>query len=204
MKLLSNYIPILLLVSIQISCKPALKCQGDIQKYINDTENGLSSTFQKGPLIITLAWQPWQLLANQSRNNQVSNSQNDKIDLSKYCYFILSMSNNKQELLRQLDYGLYSKMVQVFSFQMQSYLTISADRKEPVKPLDCLFQQTYGTSDSNRLLVVFNMNEIKDAKELSISIKEFGLGLGIMNFTIYTKNMRIINDLNTKSITSHP
>lgn len=203
MKRLSNYMHLLLalvLLSGVTSCKPALRNNADVLKYINDPKNGLTNPMQRGDVTVTLTWQPWQFLAARMTKPGKKSPKETMPDFSKYCYFTLSFTKNKQELLKQLDYNLYSSMVSVFSFQMQSYITVTADQKEPVKPLECFFEQTYGTSDANRLLLVFNKSDFSNAKKLNITLKEFGLGLGTMDFYLDPENMNVINQLNKEII----
>jgi len=107
-------------------------------------------------------------------------------------YFVLGLSSNQKELLRQLPYAQYSEMIQVLSFRMRAYISLILDNGRTVDPMTCLFQQTYGMSGSNELLLVFDRRELESSGHLTISVKEFGLNTGNLNFEMDTNDIKNI------------
>lgn len=186
---------LLVLSVILISCVQQPKTVSDVQMYISDKKNGLVSSKQIGDVLVKLTWQPWQVIASKLNKSKSAQS---LAQLDKNCFFILSFSKDNKELLRQLDFNLYSEMVNVFSFRMQSFISITSSDTISVFPKDCLFQQTYGASDANNLLLIFDNNEIKNMDEFIVSIQEFGLGFGNLKFRINRKNMSQFEKLNLK------
>ena len=187
---------LLVLSIILMSCIKQPKSISDVQMYISDKKNGLVSSKQIGDVVVKLTWQPWQIIASKLNKSKSAQS---LAQLDNNCFFILSFSKDNKELLRQLDFNLYSEMVNVFSFRMQSFISITSSDTISVFPKDCLFQQTYGASDANNLLLIFDNNEIKNMDEFIVSIQEFGLGFGNLKFRINSKNMSQFEKLNLKT-----
>lgn len=176
------------------SCNPVIKNKADLQTYITDPDNGLMGTTQRSDVVIKTTWQPWQLIANKMGNPK-SKASNDASSFANNLYFILSLSKGNKELLRQLPFEMYSEMVQVLSFRMQNFVSAQPDGKTAIQPIECIFQQTYGMTEANMLLLVFNKKDIGAAKELTISLKEFGLGMGNLKFPFQLKNIDRIEKL---------
>lgn len=171
-----------LIISIQ-SCNPKIKNKVDLLIYINNHKNGLMDTLKKSDVTAKVKWQPWQLIANRLstvKNKQIVNSEM----FSENLYFILSFSSKNKEVIRQLPFDKYSEMVQVLSFRMSKFISAKPDEGISVAPAECLFQQTYGMTDANMLLIIFNKRDLIGCKDLTISIKEFGLGIGNLKFRL--------------------
>ncbi len=188
---------ILIFLIASVSCKKAIKNRADLIEYINNPENGLKVTEEAGKIKAELMYKPWQLVADNQENIKKPAKRTDLNSLKNKYFFVLSLSANNKELLRQLPFTEYSEMVQVLSFRMMTYISVIADDAKPISPVDCLFLQTYGMSDANRLLVVFNNKTLKSAKQLKIKVSEFGLNIGDLRFQFETKD---INDLSNIAI----
>lgn len=175
------------------SCKSKLESKDAVQQYLLDPKNGLQVTEISGKVQVKLTYQPSELIAERFKK------QPDvyKDYAGKY-FFILGFSANGKELLRQLDYNIYSEMVQVFAFRMPGFISIIPDKNEAVPPEDCLFNQTYGMADANNLFLVFDRDKLKDARQLTLQLKEFGLGLGNLSFLIDTKDIQNIPTITLK------
>lgn len=180
------------------SCNPAINNKADLQVYITDPDNGLTSITEKSDVTLKMTWQPWQLIANKIGNSK-SKAVNDSSIFAKNLYFILSLSKDNKELLRQLPFETYSEMVQVLSFRMQNFISAELD-KTTIEPVECAFQQTYGMTEANMLLLVFNKKDIGEAEDLTISLKEFGLGFGDLKFPFRLKNIDRIQNLDYNKI----
>lgn len=163
--------------------------------YINDPDNGLQKTEQTGKVKVVLTYKPWQLMAGKQpgAKNKTVNKRPAYFD--NKLFFVLSLSANNKELLRQLPFNQYSKMVQVLAFKIAEFVDITPDEGKPVQPLECIFQQTYGMGIANNLLIVFNKSALLDANNLTVQLKEFGLNLGNLTFTLETKNIKKIQNI---------
>ncbi|SMC75398.1 hypothetical protein [Pedobacter africanus] len=193
-----NRFSYLLLVLIHItvlfqSCSPTIKSKAELQAYLNDQDNGLTETTQKSDVAIKMTWQPWQLIANKLGSPK-DKTNTGSSPFAENLYFILSLSKGNKELLRQLPFETYSEMVQVLSFRMQNFISAELG-KTSIEPVECVFQQTYGMTEANMLLLVFNKKDVGEADNLTISLKEFGLGLGNLEFPFKLKNINQIEKL---------
>lgn len=184
----------MLLVTLVLfdSCKKSIKSKSELVEYVNEPKNGLQMSQQVGKVETSLTYKPWQLIAiNQQKVKSVAGT-SALNDLKNKYFFVLSLSANHKELLRQLKFNDYSEMVQVMAFRMMEYVSAAPDNGKAVAPEDCLFQQTYGMGTANQLLIVFDKLKFEKAKQIEIKIKEFGLNIGNLN---YRFNIKDINDL---------
>jgi hypothetical protein len=185
----------LIMISVSVSCKKKISSNADLIEYINNPENGLVKTVEINKIKVELRYKPWQLmLVKQNKLPKQINGSPENTMKDKY-FFVLSLSADNKELLRQLPFNQYSEMVQVLAFRMMGYISLIPDDKKPIVPEDCLFQQTYGIAHANQLLIVFDKTKLEAAKQLQIKIKEFGLGIGNLNFQINNKDIQDISSI---------
>jgi len=187
------FIRIMLIVivsTIIISCKKKVNNRSDLIAYINNADNGLIKTNQIGKIKAELHFKPWQLmsLSNNDKNGVKGNKYPIENFSGKF-FFVLSLSANNKELLKQLPLRQYSEMVSVMAFRMNEFVEIVPDGNKPVDPVECIFEQTYGMGIANNLLLVFDNKELIGTNNLSVKIKEFGLDTGDLNFSIKTKDI---------------
>jgi hypothetical protein len=172
--------------------KKKITKQSDMLAFTNDSVNGLKKNEQVGPIKIGLTYKPWQLLV--SRQKDAAN----KSDSSKIAYFknklffVLSLSANHKEVLRQLKFNDYSEMVQVLAFRMSQFIKAIPDEGKEVEPLECIFQQTYGMGSENEILVVFERQKLIKGDSFNIYINEFGLNTGNLKFEFKTSDINNI------------
>jgi hypothetical protein len=182
-------------VILSESCKRSIKTRAELITYIDDPKNGLKVTNDIGKVEATMNYKPWQLMAiNHQKSKGPANAPGQNNFSGKY-YFVLSLSANHKELLRQLQFSDYSEMVQVLAFRMMEYVIAVPDNGKAVAPEDCLFQQTYGMSTSNQLLIVFDKSKLNNTKEIDIKIKEFGLNIGNLNYRFKLKDINDIQNI---------
>jgi len=163
-----------ILILVFYGCQQKLTTKKEITDYISDPENGLSiSQNLNNNIKVTLAYIPMSLLHISNNKLRISN---------KHCYFSFRISRNHSQLLRQLDFNLYSKMITVLSFRMQDYVTASNGKSAIVRPTQACYQQTFGLTNYDELLLVFEADKILSSKYFQITIDECGLGLGNLDF----------------------
>jgi hypothetical protein len=185
---------IVLILSIQtticfFSCKKRITKQSDLIAYINDPDNGLQKTQQIGQIKAVLTYKPGLITAFKQQPS-IKTDKTNPLNFKDKLFFVLSLSTNNKEVLRQLPFSQYSEMVQVLAFRMNEFIEAIPDDGKPVEPIECLFQQTYGMGIANNVLIVFNKEKLLDANNLKIKVKEFGLNTGNLNFEIETKYIR--------------
>lgn len=192
MKLNNLYLLFLFGFLFLVSCEPTIRNKEELVNYVNNPENGLNIENEVNGIKINCSYFP-SILINEKLKNPSAKTEDDKF--SEFVYFRIGFSKDGKELLKQLEYSLYSEMVQVLSFRMTNYIAIHIKGKEPVVPADCLFQQTYGLSNANELLVVFNKKDLENQEEFKLVVNEFGLGLGYQQFQLENKQIKDIDKI---------
>jgi len=183
------------------SCRKKITNRADLIEYINNPENGLKKTEQIGPVKVALTYKPWQLTVLNQLGNKGKSGNKDKPAITNFTnklFFVLSLSANNKEILRQVPFSQYSEMVQVLAFRMKEFVELIPDEGKPIEPLDCLFQQTYGMGIANNVLIVFDKQKLLEADNLNIKIKEFGLNTGNLSFNLQTKDINDIQNIAIK------
>lgn len=189
MKINNPLLLIALLISTLCSCKPSVSSKTELIEYINKPENELSVVKELNDIKVSCSYYPVSLLNQQLKENVNKNKK------TEYIYFNISFSKDDKELLKQLEYSLYSEMVQVLSFRMSNYISILGNTQQPLVPVDCFFQNTYGLSQANELLVVFNKKDLEEQAVLKLQIMEFGLGLGNQIFEFNNQKIEEIDQI---------
>lgn len=104
-------------------------------------------------------------------------------------YFSIQFSHGGQELLAQLPRDEYGVFVQQFSFNMDKYIFIRTESGKEYAAGMVSYQPTYNMGKSNELVVVFDEN-LFPHKNLTLVIREFGLHLGQLEFSIDAENLK--------------
>jgi hypothetical protein len=178
-----------------ISCRGPIKSREVLLDYINDPAHGLKQIREINTIKAVLTYKPWQLLTPSMRQLKTSTPVSGGFNYNNKLFFVLSLSADQKELLRQLEYGQYSEMVQLMSFRMPDYIKVKTDLGKEYIPENCILQQTYGLANSNSLLIIFKNNELLSSKQLHIKIREFGLNIGNMNFVFDSDNIKNIPEI---------
>jgi hypothetical protein len=186
---------LLLMAVCLLSCKEKIRNRRDLIVYVNDPVNGLKKIEQIGKIKAAFTYKPWQLMGIKSQTVSNKSEKPYPFKFKDKLFFVLSLSANDKELLRQLQFSQYGEMVQVLAFRMNEFIEAVPDDKKPVRPLECTFQQTYGMGTANNLLIVFNKEKLMAASDLKIRVKEFGLNTGDLNFAIKTKDIKDIQNI---------
>jgi len=180
-----------------ISCEenlPDKLSKTELVKYISDKKHGLAQEQEVNGIKVRLSYQPSSMLVVQElQEEQKRDTVLIKELENKYrdrYYFLLKFSRNGKEAIRQLGgFSRYSDMVQVLSFQMNRFINLTTAQKDTVELGDYLFDQTYGMSDGNTLLMSFKKKKIEHSSAVEINIGECGFGTGALKFTIERKDI---------------
>lgn len=176
------------------ACNQSIKSKVSLKKYLNDTSHGLKQERRINKIEAGLTYVPWQAIASRLYNEKHKDTSAIKMMKTKY-YFLLGLSANGKELLRQLPFDQYSEMVQVLAFRLRPYVNIVRDDGKIIGAEDCLFQQTYGAARENEVLLVFNGADLKNARRFNLKINEFGLNTGNLDYQIEQKDTNALPDI---------
>jgi hypothetical protein len=171
------------------SCKPAVHDQKSLIAYIDDQSNGLSKNLNLKNLDAKLTFIPWEMQAYDKTLVHLKVKPATAKLMKENYYFLLSLSKDNKEILKQLPFSEYSEMLQVLAFRMQSYTLAISDTNTKVETSQCLFQQTYGLSRANSVLLIFPKQKFENSKNIKVNIKEFGLRSGDLTFDFKTSDL---------------
>ncbi|MDB5089164.1 MAG: hypothetical protein JWR09_3158 [Mucilaginibacter sp.] len=183
---------LLVITGCSLAGKKTIKSRAALMDYIKDPANGVQKTDSVRELEVVLTYRPWQLTAFTGEDFNVKNRKAMPAVAENELSFVLSLSANHKEVLRQLQFSQYSELVQVLAFRMKEFIEAIPDNGNPVEPIECLFQQTYGLSTANNLLVVFDRRRLINATSLRLRVKDFGLNTGEMNFKMNISDIKNI------------
>lgn len=179
-------------IMLVTACNTQINNKYELQQYSGDSNNGLIKEEKKGNIITTAHYIPYQLMFREPLDNGRIKSSIIHTNPSKI-YFSVHFSKDGKELLTQLNMDMYSEILQTLSFRMTPFVSIRTDDGHELSPLDCFFQQTYGFSSNNELLLIFDSAEILKSEKYDLSITEFGLGIGDLTYSFLSKDIEKLN-----------
>jgi len=185
---------LLFLCSCGIAKKSSLD-KAELLEYINDPDNGLTKEQEVNGVKVKLSFYPSSLLAEQEQTDSIP-VEKLKGKYSGYYYFKARFSKDGKEAIRQLgDFSKYSDMVQMLAFRMNDYINLTTYNKDTLSMADYFFDQTYGMSDGNNLMLVFSRDQMKNANKFDINIAECGFGTGILKFSFRKEDLEKLPEL---------
>ncbi|MCH5718196.1 hypothetical protein [Niabella hibiscisoli] len=192
MRYLQNSIGILIVAAFLLLYSCGITKKGSLSKeelleYVNDPDNGLTKEQEANGVKVKLSFYPSSLLVAQEQADTIP-IEKLKARYGGHYYFKARFSKDGKEAIRQLgDFGKYSEMVQVLAFRMNDYVNLTTSSKDTLSMADYFFDQTYGMSDGNNLMLVFSKDQIKNANMFDINIAECGFGTGALKFSLKRK-----------------
>lgn len=182
------------LMAVACGSRQKLVSKREFIKYINDPNHGLVQKMKINEVDVQLNYQPSSLLVAQewsagATRDTASLHALEKKYSTNY-YFLLKFSKNNKELIRQLgSFSQYSDMVQVLSFQMHQFVNLTTPARDTVEMSDYAFEQTYGMSNANTLLLAFPKEKIDRSDKIDVNLAECGFGIGSLKFNFDKKNL---------------
>jgi len=206
MRLLTLYFACMAGLLSSCSSRPGKVDKEGMYAYLNKPSHGLQHEEEKNGIKAKIRYQPQELLVMQEweRAEKQDSSLLDSLrrKYSSYRYFVLELSKDKKEVIRELGgFSRYSDMLQVLAFQMQRYVNITTSAHDTLALSDYVFQQTYGMSNANSLLFVFPAAELQKARDYELNIGEFGLGMGSLRFHFKEEDIKDVPTLDFTSKT---
>jgi len=163
------------------------KTAEELSHFVHNTENGLKKSVEVNGIKAEVTFRPTDLWVHQELGD-VSGSVNEieqlRTKYKDYYYFILSLSRSNKEALHQVQGGMeqYSELVQVLSFRMPEYTTLTTSAADTIPVADFMLNRTYGMSSSTDVLFVFNREKAKQQEWVQFNLNEFGLNIGNQRF----------------------
>lgn len=194
-----------LIITLLYSCNPGTVTRRKLIDII-DHNQALNQVREINGIQVGLKYFPYQLLVLQELENRKNNTDSaylGKLE-KKYSgqyYFRLAFSKNNKEVIRQLNTSQqYNDILQTMAFGMGSHIKVTTEQNDTIPLKDYAFEQVYGLSSANNLLLVFNKNDFIKASTFYVDIGEFGLGTGNVRFSFTQKELKEIPALNYQRI----
>ncbi|MBT1686913.1 hypothetical protein [Dawidia soli] len=155
--------------------------------FVGDEENGVRQSVTIGRTEVNIQYRPTDLWVAQELDGETPRkAQIDSLrkKYDRYYYFILSFSQDKKEALHQVQegFGQYSELVQVLSFHMPEYVTLTTSAQDTIPVGDFMLNRTYGMSSATEVLFVFSREKATDQEWVQFNLNEFGMGIGNQRF----------------------
>ncbi|HEY4205205.1 MAG TPA: hypothetical protein VGM31_00260 [Puia sp.] len=156
-----------------------------------------------GGIKIRLQYIPYQLMVAQELQGTGDGSRIATLE-NKYkgqYYFKLYLSKNNKEIIRQLGgMGPYSDMVEILSFRLGEFVNATTEKRDTVSLADYAFEQDYGLSPANTLLLAFPKKDFNASDRITVNIGELGLGIGALQFDFKKGDLNGLPKLNYEHI----
>ena len=178
--------------------------RSELQAYVANKTNNLKKEQTVDGVRVEVMYRPSSLLVAQELEplqvQDTSLIKNLEDKYSNHYYFIIKFSKENKEAIRQLgSFGNYSSMLQVLAFNMQNHISLRVE--EDIIPVaDYYFDQTYGMSNGNTILVSFNKMAFNNKNKFEIYISECGLGTGDIKFSFDRRDLEDTPRLDYRSI----
>lgn len=158
-----------------------------LNEFVRNPDHGLVKTAEVNDYKIGVTYRPTDLWVHQelgSMNGAKEEITRLRGKYDNYYYFILSLSRNNKEALHQVQGGMeqYSELVQVLSFRMPEYATLTTSTSDTIPVADFMLNRTYGMSSSTDVLFAFNREKAKGQEWVQFNLNEFGLQVGNQRF----------------------
>lgn len=174
---------IIIIISVS-SCSSLPETKKELIEYINDEQNGLKKYKESETGQFTLSYRPNTLLPGLSKENQ------------KYWYFILSLSNQGREYSQNFlstEQG-YTNAIEQLAFGMEETTYAITNKQDTVYCAASVFPRTYGSLDSDKILLVFENEELKNQKAFHMRIAAIE-----QRFDFSVKDIKKVQDIKIKN-----
>lgn len=160
--------------------KKAEYTKEEFANYIKDPENGIIKMNKADNNVEMKMWyRPYPLVAALMDSGWNKNKGAD----APYSYFILSISNNGNELLAGFNSReQFSELLNKLAFQMQDYVSVVTSNKDTVYVADHTMPRTFGMAPTTDIQFAFSSEKISTSDWLEINVKDFGLGIPVQKF----------------------
>jgi hypothetical protein len=178
-------------------CAPSeVQTVEELNKFIQEPDNNLVQQVDINDYKFSVAYRPTDLLIYQEVGNDPTSRivlDNLQKKYSSYYHFILSISKKGKEALNPAEgMGQYRELVQVLSFRMNEFVTMTTSSQDTIPVGDFILNRTYGISQSTDVLFVFNKERGKGRDWVQFNLNEFGLRAGNQRFRFKVSDLESV------------
>jgi len=183
-----------------VSCKRSLT-RTELLEYLNAPDNGLVKEKQINGIHIGLQYKPSDLYVEQHLRaipDSIRKSELDKLkkQYGENLYLQLSLGKNNREIVSSfVNTSMHSAMVNRLAFGMRDFVVLTTESRDTILLKDYNYVPTYGLSTNNKILFVFENNNLNESEYFKFQLKEMGLETGQVNFKIKIKDINSLPPL---------
>lgn len=186
----------LIYVWFGISCDSPSKplSRMEMVRFLEDPENGLYFEQDINGVELSVRYTPNELVFFETPKQSDTvgykvASKYGNSDLPKSLCFILNISKNGKEAVREFGLNSYSVLIQRLAFEMEHYVYLVGSNNDTINLNVSFFDQTYGLTDRNKILLVFDSVSVKDNSKFRLHLDEFGMNTGPVDFYFDKQNI---------------
>jgi hypothetical protein len=176
---------------------PSKMKAGDYVEWMENTENGLVQDKIIGSYHFSVQYKPLEYITakRMGDNSSKSTVQKDEEGMSDLQYYTLRIGKSNEDPLQGLDPGTRDKLIDYFSFRMQSDIKLIED----VDTLDCVlfhFERNFGLTPYCTFVMGFvNTGKVTDK---TFIYNDSELGTGTVKLHFKAKSFKAIPKLITE------
>lgn len=200
MKAIFNYTILAFTIITAISACTRKVTKQEMLDYIKNPENGLTKQKSINNVDYKLTYRPSDLFVLQETEGDTSLTEQEFEEIyNRYhqnAYFILSISQNKQEVLSNYagNQQQFGAMVNQLAFGMNEKVFIK-NRADTIYFKDYVYPRLYGMKPSTDILFAFAKEELTETETFDFYIKDLGLKTGDIKFKFTNKDIKNIPEL---------
>lgn len=172
------------ILSILSGCQKKIMNRGELYTYIQNKNHGVFDSKENNGVKVSMSYIPGILMRDNA----------DSTLLGKYLYFRLTYQINDKDMLSAVDQSSYSVLVNRLSFKLGDYIIVRCDGKDE-EIADFQFSPMYGATNNTEVVIALDRDKLKDEKELTIKLRDIGLGLPEYDFTFKREALERLDDL---------
>ncbi len=173
-----------LLLFLLVGCQKKLKNSADLYSYVQNPSHGVLDTKERNGVKVAMAYIPSKLMVRDQEDSTKE----------QYLYFRLTYQIHDKDMLSSVVQNSYSALFNRLSFKLGEYLSVSSAGKEE-EIADFQFSPMFGTTNNTEVVVVLDLDKLKDKKEFTFKLKDIGLGLPEYDFKFERKSIDRLEDL---------
>ncbi len=199
---MSHKVFFLLMLLVFISCQRKMT-KDEYMVMLNDKENGIVQTFEKGNVVIKAQYLPEEWMASQFLGENLTREKIDSIkrNITNNIYFSLKFSANGKDLLSNVatNKAQFGTLVNELAFGLNDNLFLITENRDTLELVDQHFSRYYGMADANHVLLIFNKENITIDQDLKLKLKDIGIRTGDMSFNFKQKDLKKANTIKLKT-----
>lgn len=181
------------------SCSRVEKVESveELNSFISDPANGLLKESIVNDYRFKVQYRPTDFMVAQEMDFGTNANEYSAEELKNlrekyvaYTYFVLDLSSAGGNVLYSAaGGGNFSDLLHKLAFRLNEYASLRSSSGRELRLVDFIYPRLYGASKSAAVLLVFEKVNPQEDAWVKFHLKEFGLGVGTLEFEFQTKDL---------------